>query len=136
MKYAAFCFVVFWAGTLPAVAGMLTPSEVGQSVRTNGARETVRLLNQRKQFDAVLEYVAAGNTAWIGLVPALSKGTDAGNSDGLVIALALALPRNPRAVLAVLDDGPTINTHAVRGLPFIEPSIRKPASTSHTRYPQ
>jgi hypothetical protein len=55
----------------------------------------------------------------------LARGTDAGDSTGLTVALARALPRNPAAVLAALDEGPVIGPEAVCGVPFIEPSSKE-----------
>lgn len=122
MKRALFYLVPLMVGTTSAMAGTPAPGQISQSIHAYGARQTVRLLDQRNQFDAVLDRIATGNAAWVAIAPALAKGTDAGNSEGLTVALAKALPKNPRSVLAVLDNGPVTNAQAVCGLPFIEPT--------------
>lgn len=68
-----------------------------------------------------------GDARWIALAPRLAPGTDAGTSEGLGIALAHALPRNPRAVLAVLGvaGGPvSVSAGRVCGVPFIEDTVK------------
>jgi len=122
MNRATFLVFALLVGATSAVAGTPTPHQVDQSIRTHGARQTVRSLEARKQFDAVLDRISTGNVAWVGLAPALAKGTDAGDSEGLTVALATALPKNPGAVMAILDDGSIIGVNAVCGLPFIEPT--------------
>jgi hypothetical protein len=87
----------------------------------NGARRTVSALDRNGQFDTVLDRIATGDTAWVKLAPRLAQGTDASDSGGVAVALATALPKNPTAVLRVLDDGPVLGTSVVCGAPFIEP---------------
>jgi ABC-type Fe3+-hydroxamate transport system substrate-binding protein len=96
-------------------------SQIARDIQTHGARSTVASLDRKGQFDAVLERIASGDSTWVNLARPLSQGTDAGESTGLTIALATALPRNPAAVLRVLDDGPVLGASAVCGVPFIEP---------------
>jgi len=110
---------------IPASARQLTPGQVAQDIRAHGARATVRSLDQTGRLDSVLNSIASGNAAWIRLSPDLAKGTDAGNSTGLTIALARALPKNPKAVLTILDDGLVIGSNAVCSAPFIEPTARE-----------
>lgn len=114
--------LAFLVVAAPAFAQPLTPSQVERNIRANGARATVQSLTRKKQFDVVLTRIASGNAAWVRLSPELAKGTDAGDSTGLSVALAKALPKNPRAVLAVLDDGPVAGASVVCGVPFIEPT--------------
>ncbi|MDR5823384.1 hypothetical protein [Caballeronia sp. LZ043] len=97
-------------------------ARIAGEIETQGARPAVASLDRDGQFDAVLESIATGNAAWVELAPRLAQGTDASASIGLTIALATALPKNPAAVLRVLDDGPVLGTSAVCGAPFIEPS--------------
>lgn len=122
MKRAALYLIALLVATSPAMAGALTPGQIDQRIRAHGARQTVLSLEKRQLFDAVLDRIGAGSAPWIQLAPALAKGTDAGDSEGLVVALATALPKNPRAVLAVLNDGPVTGVQAVCALPFIEPT--------------
>jgi len=94
-------------------------------IRQHGAGATVHSLDRNGKFDKVLDRIASGNVAWVRLAPGLARGTDAGDSTGLTVALARALPRNPAAVLAALDEGPVIGPEAVCGVPFIEPSSKE-----------
>ncbi|MDR5881515.1 hypothetical protein [Caballeronia sp. LZ032] len=105
-------------------SAQVTPdaARIAGEIETQGARPAVASLDRDGQFDAVLESIATGNAAWVELAPRLAQGTDASASIGLTIALATALPKNPAAVLRVLDDGPVLGTSAVCGAPFIEPS--------------
>jgi hypothetical protein len=97
------------------------PARIAGEIETQGARPAVASLDRDGQFDAVLDSIATGDAALVELAPRLAQGTDAGTSIGLTIALATALPKNPAAVLRVLDDGPVLGTAAVCGVPFIEP---------------
>ncbi|GAB2869652.1 hypothetical protein GCM10027093_01710 [Paraburkholderia jirisanensis] len=103
-------------------AGPLTPAAVSLDIDTYGAKSTVANLDRTGRFGRILDRIAAGQSEWIQLAPRLAKGTDAGNSAELTIALAQALPKNPDAVLTVLDGTPITNFDAVCGVPFIEPS--------------
>lgn len=105
-----------------ACADTLTAANVSHDLDIVGAKSTVNTLDRTGRFDKVLDRIAAGQSVWIQLAPRLAKGTDAGHSTGLTVALAQALPRNPQAVLAVLDDGPVIGADAVCSAPFIEPA--------------
>ncbi len=119
---------LFYSGfALFALAGVaqaqaLTPAQISQDIDLHGAKSAIQTLDHAKRFDTVLSRIASGKAAWIRLAPDLATGTDAGNSTGLSVALARALPRNPRVVLEVLDSGPVIGADAVCGLPFIEPT--------------
>ncbi|QCP54382.1 hypothetical protein FAZ95_36190 [Trinickia violacea] len=106
----------------PAFAATLTPAQIERDIRVHGARVTVQSLDREGKFNAVLDRIASGKAAWVRLAPGLAQGTDAGDSTGLTVALARALPKNPTAVLAALDEGPVIGPAAVCGVPFIEPS--------------
>ena len=106
-------------------AQLPTPTQLSHDIHVHGAISVVRTLDHGERFDAVLGEIASGKTAWIRLAPALVNGTDAGNSMGLRIALARALPVNPTAVLEVLDDAPVMAASDVCGVPFIEPTHRE-----------
>jgi hypothetical protein len=122
MKRLLGCALTVLVVAAPAIAQPLTPSQIARNIQANGARATVQSLTRKGQFDAVLSKIASGNAAWVRISPELAKGTDAGDSTGLSVALAKALPKNPRAVLAVLDDGPVSGASVVCGVPFIEPT--------------
>jgi hypothetical protein len=108
-----------------AFAKELMPSQIYRDINLHGARATVQSLDRSGKINTVLTRIASGNSAWVRLAPGLAQGTDAGNSTGLTVALAKALPRNPAAVLAILDKAPLISAGAVCGVPFIEPSAQE-----------
>jgi hypothetical protein len=75
-------------------------------------------------YSRVLDHIDTGASAWVALAPKLAPGTDAGSAEGLAIALAYALPKNPRAVLSVLDpDSKVIAPANVCSAPFIEDAV-------------
>jgi hypothetical protein len=113
-------FLIAWSCI--AHATTISPAQISSDIALRGANAIVQNLYSAGLFDQVLDDIAAGQSAWIQLAPDLAKGTDAGTSEGLIVALAHALPKNPKAVLKVLDDGPVINAQAVCGVPFIEPT--------------
>jgi hypothetical protein len=119
LRYFAFSLTMLSAA---AQAEAFTSSQILQDIRSHGAKSAVQTLDHAGRFDTVLSRIASGKADWIRLAPDLAKGTDAGNSTGLSIALAKALPRNPRTVVKVLRDDPVIGADSVCGLPFIEPT--------------
>jgi hypothetical protein len=108
--------------TASACARVPSAARIAHDIESKGARETVASLDHDGQFDAVLAKIASGNATWVNLAHPLAQGTDAGDSTGLTIALATALPKNATVVLRALDDGPVTNSTAVCGVPFIEPT--------------
>lgn len=104
----------------PAFAASLTLVQVERDIRVHGARETVKSLARKEKFNAVLDRIATGNEVWVRLAPELARGTDVGDSTALTVALAMALPKNPTAVIAVLGKGPVIGPAAVCSVPFVE----------------
>ncbi len=108
-------------------AQTLTSAQLTRNIHLHGPRAVVQALDRSGRFDAVLDKIASGNAEWIRLAPDIAKGTDAGDSTGLIVALAEALPKNPKAVLRVLDGGAITNASVVCGVPFIEPTPREVA---------
>ncbi|BCF88778.1 hypothetical protein [Paraburkholderia largidicola] len=125
MKRHLHCALALLVAASPVFAQPLTPAQVTRDIQAHGARATVQSLNRAGRLDAVLNQIATGNTAWVRLSRSLAKGTDAGDSTGLSVALARALPKNPKAVLGVLDDGPVTGATVVCSVPFIEPTPRE-----------
>lgn len=116
------CALAFLFLAPPVFAAALTPAQIERDIHAHGAKVVVQSLDRHGKFDTVLDRIASGNAAWVRLASGLAQGTDAGDSTGLTVALAKALPRNPAAVLAALNDGPVIGPAAVCSVPFIEPS--------------
>ena len=81
----------------------LSPALLRAEIGRRGAHAVVAKLVGGGEWEAVLAHIDAGAGSWVALTLALAPGTDAGASEELGIALSYALPRNPMAVLAVLD---------------------------------
>ncbi len=115
--------VVGWSVAAAAMP-VPSPTSVAAEIAAHGAKRTVDGLIQTKRWDAVTTSMDKGSGAWIALAPKLAPGSDAGSAEDLGLSLALALPVNPRAVLAAIDakDGPILGLSRVCGRPFIEDS--------------
>lgn len=89
---------------LCAAASMssVTPQSLQSSVNKIGASDTVRSLDEAG-MKKLSEKISEGDSAWIATVPALAPALDGGNAKTITDALAIALPLNPAAVLAVLS---------------------------------
>lgn len=93
----------------PAGASV-TPAEVRAMIGRDGARATVATLNQGGSVTApnrlttVMNGIAAGEQAWLDLVPLLRQGTDGETGEGLVMSIAEALPRNAAGVLRLMNE--------------------------------
>ncbi|MCE2565293.1 hypothetical protein [Komagataeibacter sp. FNDCF1] len=99
------------AASLPP-AGAPTEASMGMSARNlarqiheDGAEATVRTLDAQKSWPQFRRAVAAGWAGWVSLVPDLIAHVDDPTATRLRIALRQALPRNPHAVLSVIDPG-------------------------------
>jgi hypothetical protein len=113
------------AGTDALAATALSPEGIAQDIEANGAKAVVDRLWNSGDYDRLLDHIDKGTSAWVALAPKLAAGTDAGSSEGLTIALAYALPRNPEAVLAVLDPkNAVLKPDMVCGAPFIEDTVK------------
>jgi hypothetical protein len=104
-------------------AGPANLPQVRASLEREGARATVRRLAASGDWKAVVDGMGRGEAGWIAIAPLLAKDADGAFSEGLGIALARALPKQPAAVLNVLDhhDGHVIGASRVCSAPFIEP---------------
>lgn len=107
-------------------AAAQTPGGVHESLRRRGAEATIASLVRTGRWDRVLDHLGSGDGRWIVLAPGLAAAADAGVAEELGISLAFALPKNPQAVLAVLDsdDGHVLGAARVCGLPFIEDTVK------------
>lgn len=123
MKSAPILATVAFA-LVARAASPVDPHILTTILETQGAEKTVEMLERAGQWEAVLNAMGRGDTAWITLAPKLAPGTDGASAEGLGIALAQALPVNPAAVLAVaeLGDHGIISIDRVCGTPFIETS--------------
>ena len=110
-----------WCNT--AQARTTTVSQIDHLIETMGAHDAVVYLDKVDELDYMLDQIGRGKSEWIALATRIAPGTDASASEGLGISLARALPRNPSAVLRVVDladeDG-VLGVSRVCGVPFIE----------------
>jgi hypothetical protein len=113
-----------------ASASPLTPQSVAADLGRRNPAAVVADLSKDGRYEKILDLLGKGQQKWISLAPALAKGTDAGTSESLVSALAMALPNNPHAVLAVLKSGdsPLLTADQVCSPPMIEPTKQQLAS--------
>ncbi len=121
MKFAALIFALALAA--PALAAPLSPKAIAADIKAHGADAVVTRLFTSGDYDRVLDHIDKGEAEWLALAPKLAPGTDAGTAEALVIALAFALPRNPRSVLALTTGENAFPVEDVCGAPFIEGTI-------------
>lgn len=105
------------------------PSHVKSDLQHLPAKKVISNLKKRGEFELILKRIDEGDAQWIALAPSLYKGTDAGDSEDIEIALATALPKNALAVLSALNGNTAISEGQPRidkvcGVPFIEPTDR------------
>lgn len=81
----------------------LTLSEIKFAIGQYGSPVVVRWLVNNGQWERVMTRAATGRGDWIALVASLDPGGAAHPGEEISVALASALPHNPRAVLAILD---------------------------------
>ncbi|MPW09304.1 hypothetical protein GCT19_27220 [Paraburkholderia sp. CNPSo 3155] len=110
------------SGAVGAVQGN-TPAEVSAAIGRQGAGAFLRSLDEAA-VDRLFERIGTGRADWVALAPKLAVAADGANAEGLGIALAYALPRNPAAVLKVADpvEGGShiLALPRVCGIPFID----------------
>jgi hypothetical protein len=112
------------AGTA-AAATRPNLEEVRSRFRSDGPESTNRWLNATGQSDIILDHMDRGEAGWIALANQMGTNNNgAAISESLPIALALALPHNPTAVLEAIDprSGSSFSVDDVCGEPFIEPT--------------
>nr|WP_238321911.1 hypothetical protein [Komagataeibacter europaeus] len=94
------------SGPSPTETGIdLNARSLSRQIHEDGAEATVRTLDTHRAWPRLRRAVAAGWDGWIELVPDLIAHTDDATARQLRTALRQALPRNPHAVLSVLDPG-------------------------------
>jgi hypothetical protein len=116
---------LFATGGMAIAAAKPNLDEVRSRFRRDGPEATNRWLNETGQSDVILDHMDRGEAGWIALAPqmAIDNG-GAATTETLPIALALALPRNPTAVLKTIDpnNGRSFSVEDVCGEPFFEPT--------------
>jgi len=112
-------------GSAALAASPPSPDRIAADIQVQGAEAVVQRLFKHGDYDRVLGRIDSGASDWVALAPKLAPGTDAGTAEALPIALAFALPKNPAAVLAVLDpQSEILAPDSVCGVPFIEDTVK------------
>lgn len=95
--------------------------ELAGYIDKKGAKPVVKELTSGKgtAWQAVIRKIDQGSTEWLTVAAKLRTGTDAGNTEDLRVALAIALTHNAVGVLSML--GPNLTPTEVCTVPFIEP---------------
>jgi hypothetical protein len=123
MKWALLFLPFAVASAALAAATPLNPRAIAADIAAHGADAVVTRLFTHGDYDRVLDHIDKGEAEWVALAPKLAPGTDAGTAESLVIALAFALPKNPRAVLPLITGKDAFPVEDVCGAPFIEGTI-------------
>lgn len=118
----AFALVFAAAHATAAAKKDLTLSEIAFAVRQYGSPVVVRWLVNNGQWERVMTRVATGRGDWIALVATLDPGGAAHPGEEISVALASALPHNPRAVLAILniDGGSRLAPASICSPPYFD----------------
>lgn len=127
MKFLSLIFTVLLLICTSCSAASSDPSRVKSDLQQWPAKKVISNLKKRGEFEQILKHIDEGDAQWVALAPSLYKGTDAGDSEDIEIALATALPKNALAVLSVLSGNTAISEgqpgiDKVCGVPFIEPT--------------
>ena len=82
----------------------LSATAVEDEIKNRGAATVLRrLYEEPERWSAVLEAITRGEPGWISVAAKLHTASDAGSSEELNLAVADALEREPKEVLAVLE---------------------------------
>lgn len=123
MKWAVMVLAVV-VSTPALAAPQLTPETIAADIAAHGAGAVVAKLAKNGYYDRVLGHIDKGEAEWVALAPKLAPGTDAGWAEALSISLAFALPKNPKAVLALLVGKDAFAADDICSAPFIEGTIK------------
>ncbi len=123
MKWAMLVLAVAFS-TSALAAAKLMPQTIAADIAAHGADAVVARLAKHGDYDRVLDHIDNGEAEWVALAPKLAPGTDAGYAESLIISLAFALPKNPKAVLALLIGKDAFQVDDVCGAPFIEGTVK------------
>lgn len=87
-------------------------------IRLRGAPTVSRRIDNDEDFGrTVMDGIASGDSVWLDVAAALQPAS-ATSEASLAIALASALPRSPRRVLALLDD--KYSAEEICSIPFLK----------------
>jgi hypothetical protein len=98
-----FVFMGLLAAGPSLAAPHVTVAEIRKVIQVEGPKNAVMTLWSANKWEAFMDKISSGDGTFIALAPEIRPGTDAGSAEDLTNSLAEGLPRNPRAVLRVLD---------------------------------
>lgn len=100
-------FIIFslFPGLVFAVVSP-TAEQVAKDIEQQGAGVVISRLyqNNEREWQYVTDKIATGENRWLKVASLLAPGTDAGSSETLTTAVALAIPHNPAGVLGTLTE--------------------------------
>jgi hypothetical protein len=95
-------------------------------IKLGGAASVAKRIDADESFGrTVMNGIATGDSAWLDVADELTPASAAAEAS-LSIALASALPRSPKRVLALL--GPKYSVEDVCAIPFLEPESTRVVS--------
>lgn len=96
------------------------PNEILAAIAKDGSAQTIARMTagDRLAWEAVLRHIEKGETQWLEVARALRSGSDAVTTIELRFAVARALPKAPREVLALIGNGFQLEEICI--IPFIE----------------
>jgi hypothetical protein len=115
-----FCIFTLVLTSASAADRSILPAEIQSRIDAMGSRKVLwDLWEHETEFDQVLSGIESANPKWLRIAVELRKFSDAGASEALDSSVALALPKAPELVLALVGHG--FNLEFVCTSPFIEP---------------
>lgn len=121
-RISAFLLAFVLVGPVASCAHLSTPSAQAllQRIGSDGGRKVLwDLWEHESEFGYVISGIESGDPGWLKVAAALRPYSDAGASLSLDYAVALALPKAPVQVLALVGRGFDIDDICTS--PFIEP---------------
>ncbi len=121
MHLLTLIFLVCAVGFSKGLTAPLTSKAVLASIEENGAAKTRdAVLKNRKLENSFLKGIASGEAEWLVVSAKMRKVSDAGFTEGILIAMSEALTKNPGPVLKLI--GPEFPVDQICSVPFIEPT--------------
>lgn len=121
MRLLILVFLVSVVGFAKGLTAPLTSKAMLESIEENGATKTRDLiLKNRKLENSFLKGIASGEAEWLVVAAKMRKVSDAGFTEGILIAMSEALTKNPVPVLKLI--GPEFPVDQICSVAFIEPS--------------
>lgn len=105
--------------SLASSSVQVRPQDIHLAIKQHGAKAVVmELWDDRNKWTELLKSVTTGKKEWLLVAMELSKGTDAGATSMLQIAVTRALGNNPLDTLRIMSDD-TVNYSPVFSATFV-----------------